>query len=137
LLPLLDGTTVNVTPKLKVNTRNILFVGAGAFEKSKPTELAIELQGRMPVKAKMESLSLEDFKHILMKTEHNLLNQSIELMKTEKVNLAFSMWAIDEMARVAVELNEEDNIGARRLRTVLDAVLEDINFEAPDFELQD
>jgi len=91
----------------------------------------------MPVKAKMESLSLEDFKHILMKTEHNLLNQSIELMKTEKVNLAFSMWAIDEMARVAVELNEEDNIGARRLRTVLDAVLEDINFEAPDFELQD
>lgn len=137
MLPLLDGTTVNVTPKLKVNTRNILFVGAGAFEKSKPTELAIELQGRMPVKAKMESLSLEDFKHILMKTEHNLLNQSIELMKTEKVNLAFSMWAIDEMARVAVELNEEDNIGARRLRTVLDAVLEDINFEAPDFELQD
>jgi ATP-dependent HslUV protease ATP-binding subunit HslU len=73
LLPLLDGTTVTVNQKLMVNTRNILFVGAGAFEKSKPTELAIELQGRLPIKAKMESLTLQDFKHILMSTEHNLL----------------------------------------------------------------
>ena len=134
MLPLLDGTTVNVNQKIKVNTRNILFVGAGAFEKTKPTELAIELQGRLPIKAKMESLTREDFKHILMNTQHNLLNQAIELLKTEKLNLVFDLEAIDEISRISVELNEEDNIGARRLRTVVDAVLEDINFEAPDFE---
>lgn len=83
LLPLLDGTTVSVNQKIKINTRNILFVGAGAFEKTKPTELAIELQGRMPIKAKMEPLSLQDFKFILTNTEHNLLQQSVELLKTE------------------------------------------------------
>lgn len=137
LLPLLDGTTVNVNSKVKVNTRNILFVGAGAFEKTKPTDLAIELQGRLPIKAKMESLSLSDFKHILTKTDHNLLQQAIELLKTERVNIAFTNDAVDEMAKISVELNEEDNIGARRLRTVLDQVLEDINFEAPDFETKD
>lgn len=137
LLPLLDGTTVTVNQKIKINTRNILFVGAGAFEKTKPTELAIELQGRMPIRAKMEALSLQDFKFILTNTEHNLLQQSVELLKTEDVNIAFDMGAIEEIARVSVELNEEDNIGARRLRTVLDAVLEDVNFEAPDFEQKD
>ena len=137
MLPLLDGTTVNVNSKVKVNTRNILFVGAGAFEKSKPTDLAIELQGRLPIKAKMESLSLNDFKHILTKTDHNLLQQAIELLKTEQLNIAFTNDAVDEMAKISVELNEEDNIGARRLRTVLDQVLEDINFEAPDFERKD
>jgi len=74
LLPLFDGTVVTINSKVKVNTRNILFVGAGAFEKSKPSELAIELQGRLPVRAKMEALSFDDFKHILMNTDHNLLN---------------------------------------------------------------
>jgi ATP-dependent HslUV protease ATP-binding subunit HslU len=137
MLPLLDGTTVSVNNKVKVNTRNILFVGSGAFEKTKPTELAIELQGRLPVKAKMEPLSLSDFKHILMNTDHNLLSQAIELLRTEKLNIVFSECAIDEISRISVELNEEDNIGARRLRTVLDAVLEDVNFEAPDFEVLD
>ena len=85
----------------------------------------------------MESLTLEDFKHILMKTKHNLLQQAIELLKTEDVNIVFETEAINEMARISVELNEEDNIGARRLRTVVDAILEDINFEAPDFEHKD
>ena len=118
----------------KVDTRNILFVGAGAFEKVKPTELAIELQGRMPIQAKMESLTKEDFVKILGSTDHNLLLQAIELLKTESLNVVFDGTAIYEMAQVAVELNEEDNIGARRLRTVVDAVLEDINYEAPDFE---
>ena len=128
---------------MKINTRNILFVGAGAFEKVKPTDLAIELQGRMPIQAKMESLTKEDFIKILKDTEHNLLLQTIELLKTEHVNVVFddgqqsSGSAIEEMAQVSVELNEEDNIGARRLRTVVDAVLEDINFEAPDFEHKD
>ena len=137
LLPILDGTIVNVNSKTKVDTRNILFVGAGAFEKQKPTDLVIELQGRMPVRARMESLTLQDFKHILTKTKHNLLQQAIELLKTEELNIVFEESAIDEIARISVELNEEDNIGARRLRTVTDAILEDINFEAPDFEIKD
>ena len=128
---------MSVNQKIKINTRNILFVGAGAFEKTKPTELAIELQGRMPIRAKMEPLSLSDFKHILTNTEHSLLQQSVELLKTEQVNIAFDLGAIEEIAKVSVELNEEDNIGARRLRTVLDAVFEDVNFEAPDFEKKD
>lgn len=137
MLPLLDGTTISINTKTKVNTRNILFVGAGAFEKTKPSDLAIELQGRMPVRAKMEPLSLEDFKHILSRTEHNLLVQAVELLKIEGLNIVFDDEAIDEMAKVAVELNEEDNTGARRLRTVVDAVLEEINYEAPDFEQKD
>ena len=90
----------------------------------------------MPIKAKMEPLSLEDFKYILTDTEHNLLIQAIELLKIEDVNLVFDTEAIDEIARISVELNEEDNIGARRLRTVVDSVLEELNFEAPDFELK-
>jgi len=94
----------------------------------------------MPVKAKMESLTQEDFVHILRDTENNLLLQAIELLKTEQANVVFNGGeddAIAEMARVAVELNEEENIGARRLRTVVDAVLEEINYEAPDFEEKD
>lgn len=137
LLPILDGTVVNVNNKMKIDTRNILFVCAGAFEKVKPTELAIELQGRLPVSAQMESLTKEDFFHILRSTKYNLLAQSIALLKTERVNLVFDTDAIQEMAQVSQELNEEDNIGARRLRTVLDALLHDLNFEAPDFEQRD
>lgn len=102
----------------------------------KPTELAIELQGRLPINAKMESLTKEDFISILRDTKHNLLIQAIALLKTEQVNLVFDQDSITEMALIAVELNEEDNIGARRLRTVVDAILEDINFEAPDFEIK-
>ena len=98
-------------------------MGAGAFEKVKPTELAIELQGRMPINAKMESLTKSDFIAILKETKHNLLLQAVALLKTEDVNLVFEQSAIEEMAHIAVELNEEDNIGARRLRTVVDAIL--------------
>lgn len=137
LLPLLDGTTITINNKVKLNTRNILFVGAGAFEKVKPSELAIELQGRMPVNARMESLTKSDFIKILKDTKHNLLLQSIALLKTEGVNIVFEQEAIEEMAQISVELNEEDNIGARRLRTVVDAILEEINFKAPDFEYKD
>ena len=147
----MDGTTITVNTskyktlthtfalEMKINTRNILFVGAGAFEKVKPTELAIELQGRMPIQAKMEALTREDFIKILRDTDNNLLLQTIELLKTEGVNVVFdgASEAVEEMAQVAAELNEEDNIGARRLRTVVDAVLEDINYEAPDFEHKD
>jgi len=137
LLPILDGTTVSVNKNVKINTRNMLFVGVGAFEKVKPTELAIELQGRLPVNAVMESLSEEDFIAILKDTKYNLLVQTIELLKIEGVNIVFSEDAILEIARLSVQLNIEENIGARRLRTVLDAVMEDINFEAPDFEVKE
>uniref|UniRef100_A0A7S3CPT0 Uncharacterized protein n=1 Tax=Strombidium rassoulzadegani TaxID=1082188 RepID=A0A7S3CPT0_9SPIT len=138
LLPILDGTTVSCNSnKVKINTRNILFVGVGAFEKAKTSDLAIELQGRLPVHAKMQSLTKEDFVKILKETKHNLLVQAIELIKIEQVNLAFEEEAIDEIAQVSVELNVEDNIGARRLRTVVDAIMEDLNFEAPDFEEKD
>jgi len=82
----------------------------------------------------METLTEEDFLQILRDTKHNLLVQSIALLKTEDVNLIFEQEAILEMAKISVELNEEDNIGARRLRTIMDAILEEINFEAPDFE---
>ena len=137
LLPILDGTTISVNKNVKIDTRNIIFVGVGAFEKVKPTELAIELQGRLPVSAQMESLSKEDFIKILRDTKHNLLIQTIELLKIEDVEIAFSEDAIEEIARISVELNIEENIGARRLRTVIDALMEDINFEAPDFEDKD
>ena len=102
LLPILDGTTVSISQskyfyshsltlllEVKVNTKNILFVGAGAFEKVKPAELAIEVQGRMPIQAKMESLSKEDMISILTDTKHCLLKQSVELLKTEAVNIVF------------------------------------------------
>ena len=86
----------------------------------------------------MEALTKQDFIQILKETKNNLLLQAIELLKTENVNMVFEGDAsIDEMAQIAAELNEEDNIGARRLRTVVDAVLEDINYEAPDFEYKD
>ncbi len=92
----------------------------------------------MPIQAKMEALTKEDFIRILQETDNNLLLQAIELLKTENVNVVFDgNSAVEEMAQIAVELNEEDNTGARRLRTVVDAVLEDINFEAPDFEHKD
>ena len=133
-MPLLDGTTITINNKVKLRTRNILFVAGGAFEKVKPTELAIELQGRLPVNAKMQSLTEDDFLKILRDTKHNLLIQNIELLKTEEVNILWEEDAIQEMAKISVALNEEDNIGARRLRTVVDSILEDINFEAPDFE---
>lgn len=102
LLPILDGTIVNINTKMKLSTRNILFVAAGAFEKVKPTELAIELQGRLPVNAKMESLTKDDFIKILCETKHNLLLQAVELLKTEDVNIVFKREAIFEMAEISV-----------------------------------
>ena len=94
LLPLLDGTTITINNKVKLRTRNILFVAGGAFEKVKPTELAIELQGRLPVNAKMQSLTEDDFLKILRDTKHNLLIQNIELLKTEEVNILWEEDAI-------------------------------------------
>lgn len=105
---------------VKIETRNILFVGAGAFEKSKPWDLAVELQGRLPVQVKMSTLSVDDFKEILTNTKHSLLTQAVELLRVDSLNVAFSEGAINEMSQIAYDLNQEDDIGARRLRTVLD-----------------
>jgi len=132
MLPLLDGTSVAVNQKTRIETRNILFVAGGAFEKVKPTDLAVELQGRLPIKTKMQDLSKDDFVAILRRTKYNLLEQNIQLLRTEGVEIVFEHDAVEEIAQVSVELNEEDNIGARRLRTVVDAVLEQINYTAPD-----
>lgn len=111
-----------------------MFVGAGAFEKSKPSDLAVELQGRLPVQVKMETLNQDDFRRILTETKHNLLTQAIELLRVDGLNIAFSKDAIEELAAVAFGLNQEDDIGARRLRTVVDAVLEELNFAAAEFD---
>lgn len=88
----------------------------------------------MPIKAEMEILGFDDYVKILTETQHNLLEQNVELLRVEGVEVCFDQKSIEKIARIAVELNEEDNIGARRLRTVLDAVLEEINFTAPDLE---
>ena len=88
----------------------------------------------MPIRTKMEPLKYEDYKRILSGTQGSLLDQNVELLKVEDVNIAFAQDAIDEMAKICVELNEEDNTGARRLRTVLDAIMEQLNFEASDLE---
>ena len=105
-------------------------MGAGAFEKVKPHDLVLELQGRMPVQVMMESLSVDDFVKILTQTKGNLLTQAIELLRVDGVNLAFSEDSIRAMAEISYALNQQENIGARRLRTVLDRVLEEINFFA-------
>lgn len=132
MLPLLDGTSISVNNKTRVKTKNILFVGSGTFEKVKPTDLILELQGRMPIRAAMEVLTYDDYLRILTETEHNIIQQQIELLRVENVEIAFEKSAIEWIAWTAVELNEEDNTGARRLWTVLESVLEEINFEAAD-----
>jgi len=132
LLPLIEGTTVS-TKYGPVKTDHILFIASGAFHVSKPSDLLPELQGRLPIRVELSPLTVEDFKRILTETEASLIKQSVALMKTEGVELAFTDDAIDALAQVAVEVNNTvENIGARRLQTVLERVLDDISFTAPD-----
>jgi ATP-dependent HslUV protease ATP-binding subunit HslU len=132
LLPLIEGTTVS-TKYGSVKTDHILFIASGAFHVSKPSDLLPELQGRLPIRVELSPLNVEDFKRILTETEASLIKQSVALMKTEGVDLSFSDDAIDALAQVAVEVNNTvENIGARRLQTVLERVLDDISFTAPD-----
>ncbi|WP_230531723.1 ATP-dependent protease ATPase subunit HslU [Microvirga roseola] len=132
LLPLIEGTTVS-TKYGPVKTDHILFIASGAFHVSKPSDLLPELQGRLPIRVELSPLTVEDFKRILTETEASLIKQSVALMRTEGVELAFSDDAIDALAKVAVEVNNSvENIGARRLQTVLERVLDDISFTAPD-----
>jgi len=131
ILPIIEGTTV-MTKYGSVRTEHILFIAAGAFTLASPSDLMPELQGRFPIKVKLKSLTKEDFIKILTEVEFNLLVQYKELLKTDNVNLSFTKGAIEEIAQVAIELNEDiENIGARRLAGVIEKILNDIMFEAP------
>ena len=136
LLPILEGTTVN-TRYGPVRTDHILFIAAGAFHMAKPSDLIPELQGRFPIRVELRPLTKEDFKRILVEPENALTKQYIELLKTEGVYLEFTEDAIEEIARIAEEINAKtENIGARRLHTVMEKLLEDISFNAPEMKGQ-
>ena len=132
LLPLIEGTTV-ATKHGPVKTDHILFIASGAFHVAKPSDLLPELQGRLPIRVELKALSRDDFRRILTEPEANLIMQYTALMKTEGVDLAFDDDAVDAIADIAVQVNDSvENIGARRLHTVLERVLDEISFSASD-----
>jgi ATP-dependent HslUV protease ATP-binding subunit HslU len=132
LLPLIEGTTVS-TKHGPVKTDHILFIASGAFHISKPSDLLPELQGRLPIRVELRPLTRDDFVRILTETEASLIKQYVALLATEGVRLEFSTDAIDAIADIAVQVNGSvENIGARRLQTVMERVLDDISFAAPD-----
>ncbi len=132
LLPLVEGTTV-ATKYGPVKTDHILFIASGAFHVAKPSDLLPELQGRLPIRVELRALTKEDFRRILTETEASLIRQYKALLDTEEVKLDFTDDAIDALADVAVQLNATvENIGARRLQTVMERVLDEISFNAPD-----
>jgi ATP-dependent HslUV protease ATP-binding subunit HslU len=132
LLPLVEGTTV-ATKYGPIKTDHILFIASGAFHVSKPSDLLPELQGRLPIRVELRALEKDDFRRILTETEASLIKQYIALMATEGVTLEFTDNAIDSLAGIAVDLNTAvENIGARRLQTVIERVLDEISFTAPD-----
>ena len=131
LLPLIEGTQVS-TKHGMVKTDHILFIASGAFHLSKPSDLLPELQGRMPIRVELSALSKDDFRRILVDTEHSLIKQYRALLKTEGLELTFEDGAIDAIASLSFDINESvENIGARRLATVLERLLEEISFTAP------
>ena len=132
LLPLVEGTAVN-TRYGPVSTDHVLFIAAGAFHVAKPSDLIPELQGRFPVRVQLDPLSQDDLARILTEPEHSLIRQHQALLSTEGIDLEVTSEAVDELARIAAELNRSgENIGARRLITVLERVLEDVSFSAPE-----
>jgi ATP-dependent HslUV protease ATP-binding subunit HslU len=132
LLPIVEGSTVN-TKYGSVNTDHILFIAAGAFHVSKPSDLIPELQGRFPIRVELESLTEENFYQILSKPKNALTKQYIAMLKAENVDLEFNDEALRELAKIAFEANGElENIGARRLQTVMSHLLNEILFEVPD-----
>jgi ATP-dependent HslUV protease ATP-binding subunit HslU len=132
LLPLIEGTSVS-TKHGVVKTDHVLFIASGAFHIAKPSDLLPELQGRLPIRVELKPLTEEDFKRILTETEASLIKQYVALMGTEGVALSFTDDAVAAIARVAVEVNSTvENIGARRLQTVLERILDDVSFTAPD-----
>jgi ATP-dependent HslUV protease ATP-binding subunit HslU len=132
LLPLIEGTTVS-TKYGQIKTDHVLFIASGAFHLAKPADLLPELQGRLPIRVELSPLSRADLRQILTEPEHSLLKQSVALMATEQVTLSFTDDAIDALAELAADINERvENIGARRLQTVLERLLEEISFTATD-----
>jgi ATP-dependent HslUV protease ATP-binding subunit HslU len=132
LLPLIEGTTV-ATKHGTVKTDHILFIASGAFHLAKPSDLLPELQGRLPIRVELKALTRDDFRRILTEPESSLIKQYIALLATEQVTLAFTDDAIDALASLAAEINASvENIGARRLHTVMERLLEEISFTAPD-----
>lgn len=134
ILPLLEGSTVR-SKQGTINTENILFITAGAFNVSKPSDLIPELQGRLPIRVELDSLGAEEFKKILTEPKDALVKQYRALLDVEDLQLEFTDGAIDEIARASAQLNETtENIGARRLETVMEKLMEEISFEAPAME---
>ncbi len=132
LLPLIEGTTV-ATKHGAVKTDHILFIASGAFHLAKPSDLLPELQGRLPIRVELKALTEEDFRRILTEPEANLIRQYIALIETEEVTLSFTDDAIDVLAKLAAEVNRTvENIGARRLQTVMERLLEEVSFTASD-----
>lgn len=134
ILPIVEGTTVNTRYGM-VRTDHILFIAAGAFHVSKPSDLIPELQGRFPIRVELESLTIEDFKRILVEPKNSLIRQYLALMETEGVKLDFTPDAIDAVANFAARVNQQtEDIGARRLHTIMERLLDEISFEGPDLE---
>jgi ATP-dependent HslUV protease ATP-binding subunit HslU len=134
ILPIVEGTTVNSRYGM-VRTDHILFVAAGAFHVSKPSDLIPELQGRFPIRVELESLTIEDFKRILTEPRNALIKQYQAMMETEGVSIEFTSDAIDSIANFAAQVNQQtEDIGARRLQTIMEKLLEEISFEGPDLE---
>jgi len=134
ILPIVEGTTVNSRYGM-VRTDHILFIAAGAFHVSKPADLIPELQGRFPIRVELESLTVDDFKRILTEPKNALIKQYQAMMATEEVKIDFTDDAIDSIANFAARVNENtENIGARRLQTIMEKLLEEISFEGPDLE---
>ena len=132
LLPLIEGTTVS-TKHGPIKTDHILFIASGAFQLAKPSDLLPELQGRLPIRVELSALKEEDFIRILKEPDNSLIKQYKELLKTENVNLKFTDDGIDTLAKISAEVNSSvENIGARRLHTIIEKVLDDISFNATD-----
>lgn len=134
ILPIVEGSTV-VTKYGPVKTDHVLFIAAGAFHISKPSDLIPELQGRFPIRVELTNLSKEDFRQILTEPANALIKQYVSLLETEGIKISFTDDAIDELAEIACTVNTQtENIGARRLHTILEKLLEDLAFDAPDLE---
>ena len=132
ILPIVEGSKINTKYGI-IDTSHILFIAAGAFHMSKPSDLIPELQGRFPIRVELESLGAEEFEKILIQPENALIKQYVELMKTEEVNLVFTDDAVRKLSQLAEEVNSRtENIGARRLHTMMELLLEEISFEAPE-----
>ena len=132
LLPLIEGTTVS-TKYGTIKTDHILFIASGAFQLAKPSDLLPELQGRLPIRVELKALTSEDFKRILKEPDNSLIKQYVALLQTENVELNFSEDSIETISKLATEINSSvENIGARRLHTIIEKVLDEISFTAPD-----